>query len=123
MPDAKQSAPQSKTPVMEKVQAEIKKIPPTTDRNLMAALAYVWILSLVMLVAKRNDPFVQFHAKQGVVLLLISIVAAILMWVPVLGFIAWALSIVGMVIGFINAWQGKEYKLPYVYGWSTKIRL
>lgn len=114
---------QSTTPMKDSIKSEIKKIPPTTDRNLMAALSYVWILSLVMLVVKRDDAFVQFHAKQGVVLLIISVVASILLWVPILGFIAWALSIAGMVVGFINAWQGKEYQLPYIYRWSQSIHI
>ncbi len=123
MPDNKQPNSSKVDVAMGKVSAEINKIPPTTDRNLMAALSYVWILSLVMLVVKRGDAFVQFHAKQGVVLLIISILASVLLWVPVLGFVAWALSIAGMVIGFVHAWQGKEYKLPYIYGWSQKIHL
>lgn len=118
MPDTKQ--PTSKAAdAINKVQEEIKKIPPTTDRNLLAALGYVWILGLVMLIIKRDDAFIQFHAKQGVVLFLISLVG----FIPVIGWIMWALAVAGMVLGFIHAWQGKEYKLPYVYGWSQKIHL
>lgn len=117
MPETKQS-PSKVEKVKKSVEAEIKKIPPTTDRNLLAAMSYVWVLGLVMLVIKRNDTFVQFHAKQGIVLFLISLVG----FIPVIGWLLWALSITGMVIGFINAWQGKEHKLPYVYGWSQKIR-
>lgn len=113
---------EQKPPVTEKLKNELNKIPPTSDRNMMAAFSYVWILSLVMLVAKRNEPFVQFHAKQGIVLLIVSIIASILLWVPVLGFVCWALAVAGMVVGFIQAWQGKEYKLPYIYGWSQKVK-
>lgn len=116
MPDQQQSTTKVEK-VKQSVEAEIKKIPPTTDRNLLAALGYVWILGLVMLVIKRNDTFIQFHAKQGVILFIISLVG----FIPVIGWILWALSVAGMVIGFINAWQGKEYKLPIVYGWSQKI--
>lgn len=115
--------PETSSSPVDKLREEIKKVPPTTDRNLMAALSYVWLLSLVMFIIKRDDAFIQFHAKQGVILLIISAVASILLWVPVLGFIAWFLSIAGMVVGFIHAWQGKEYKLPYIYGWSQKLHL
>ena len=107
----------------ENIKKEVDKIPPTSDHNLMAALSYVWVLSLVMLLIRRGDAFIQFHAKQGTVLLIISIIASILLWVPVLGFVVWALSIAGMVVGFINAWQGKESKLPFIYGWSQKIKI
>lgn len=118
MPDTKQSTGKV-SEAMNKVQEEIKKIPPTTDRHLLAALSYVWILGLVMLVIKRKDAFVQFHAKQGIVLFLISLVG----FIPVIGWILWALAVTGMVLGFIHAWQGKEYKLPYVHGWSQKINI
>lgn len=116
MPDAQK--PSTTEKVKDNVKKEIKKIPPTTDRNLLAALSYVWILGLVILIIKRNDAFIQFHAKQGVVLFLVSLVG----FIPVIGWILWALAVAGMVLGFINAWQGKEYKLPYVYGWSQKIK-
>jgi uncharacterized membrane protein len=105
--------------VTEQVKNEIKKIPPTTDQNLMAALSYVWVLSLVMLVVKKNDEFVQFHAKQGVVLLIISI----FWFIPLIGQLAAILAFAGMVVGFIQAWQGKRYELPLVHGWSQKIHL
>ncbi len=105
--------------VKEDVKSEINKIPPTSDQNIMAALSYVWIISLIMLVVKRNDEFVQFHAKQGVILLIASVFG----FIPVIGWIVWALAVAGMVVGFVQAWQGKRYQLPLVYGWSQKIKI
>ncbi len=99
------------------VKSEIGKIPPTTDQNLMAALSYVWLLSIVMLVVKKNDEFVQFHAKQGIILL----IASIFWFIPIIGQLVAILAFAGMVVGFIQAWQGKRYQLPLVYGWSQKI--
>ncbi len=100
------------------IKKEIDKIPPTTDNNLLAALSYVWVLSLLMLLFKRNDPFVLHHARQGFILNILTLVA----WFPVLGWIVFALAAAGMVIGFIQAWQGKEYRVPYVYGWSQWLK-
>lgn len=97
---------------------EIDKIPPTTDGNLLAALSYVWGLSLIMLVFKRNDPFVLQHARQGLLLNLLTLIA----WFPVIGWIIFALAAAGMVLGFIHAWQGKEFHVPYVYGWSLWLK-
>src|SRR5262245_5528598 len=115
--------PDQSPPKVEKVKAEIKKevnkIPPTSDQNIMAALSYVWIISLIMLIVKRGDEFVQFHAKQGVILLIASVFG----FIPIIGWIIWALSVAGMVVGFIQAWQGKRYELPLVYGWSQKIKI
>lgn len=115
MPDEQQPTPAG---AKAKLEAEVKKIPPTTDRNLLAAASYVWILSLVMLVVRKDDPFIQLHAKQAVVLFLMSLVG----FIPIVGWLLGALALVGMVLGFLNAWQGKEYKIPYVYGWSQHIR-
>lgn len=116
MPDDKQSKTDQ---FKQDVKREVEKIPSTSDQNLLAALSYVWLLSVVMLLIKRHDEFVQFHAKQGVVLVLLTI----FWWIPVLGQLLWALAVVGMVIGFINAWQGKRFQLPFVYSWSQKIKL
>lgn len=115
MPDQ----PQPGSSTKDTLKKEIDKIPPTNDRNLMAALSYVWIICLIMLAIRRDEPFIKFHAKQALVLFIVSVIASILLWVPVLGIVVWVLSIVGMVLGFINAWQGKEYKLPFIYDWSN----
>ncbi|MEK7537769.1 MAG: DUF4870 domain-containing protein [Patescibacteria group bacterium] len=94
-------------------------IQPKSDSHLMAAVSYVWLLAIVMLFVKRDDKFVQFHAKQAVVLLIISLVT----FIPVIGWLIGFVAFIGMVIGFINAWQGKEYQIPLIYGWSQKINL
>lgn len=100
------------------LQKDIKNIPPTTDRNLLAAVSYVWILSIVMLVIKKDDAFIQFHAKQALVLFLLSLLG----FIPVIGWLIACAAFIGMIIGFLHAWQGKEYQLPIVYGWSKNIR-
>ena len=92
---------------------------PKNDSHLMAAVSYIWLLAIVMLFVKRDDKFVQFHAKQAVVLLIISLVT----FIPVIGWLIGFATFILMVVGFINAWQGKEYKLPVIYGWSQKINL
>jgi uncharacterized membrane protein len=105
--------------VKEEIKKEVSKIPATTDNNLLAAVSYVWLLSIVMLVIKKDDAFIQFHAKQGVILL----IGSALGFIPVFGWIAWAGAIIGMVVGFMNAWQGKKYEIPFVYTLSKKINL
>lgn len=108
----------------EKVKAEIKKeidkIPPTSDRNLFAALSYAWVFSIIMLVIKRGDEYVQFHARQGVLLF----VGSLFWWfIPPIGTLLAFLCWIGMVIGFIQAWKGHRYEMPFIYGWSQKIKL
>lgn len=113
----------SKPSKTEKFKADIKreadKIPPTSDQNLLAALSYAWVVSLIMLLVKRNDEYIQFHAKQGVVLFVFSLLG----FIPLLGWFLMSISWVGMIVGFIMAWQGKRYELPFIYGLSQKINL
>jgi uncharacterized membrane protein len=104
--------------VKETIKREVDKIPPTTDHNLMAALSYIWVLSLLMLLFKRNDPYISFHARQGLVLNAMCLV----WWIPLFGWIIFALSVTGMVLGFMNAWQGKEWKIPYIYQLSQWVK-
>jgi uncharacterized membrane protein len=91
------------------------------DNKLLAALSYLWILSVVMLLVKKDSKFVQFHAKQGLVLFLASIVVS---FIPFLG---WFLlnPIVGIValIGLIQALMGKYWKIPLVSDLAEKINL
>src|SRR3989344_4831724 len=91
---------------------EKKPVPGSSDSNLMAALSYVWVLSVVMLIIKKDDEFVKFHAKQGTALFIISILAMILsplLWF--LGIIVWFFVAVLCIIGFIKALSGERFKL------------
>ncbi len=90
------------------------------DSNLMAALSYVWIISIVMLVLKKEDPFVAFHAKQGLVLFGVSV---LLWFIPIVGWLLNLVVFVGMVVGFIKALSGEEYELPIVSNIAKKINI
>jgi uncharacterized membrane protein len=39
--------------------------PASSDRTLMIVLSYLWILVLIPLLTKKDDPEVQWHAKNG----------------------------------------------------------
>lgn len=100
--------------------------PGSSDSNLMAALSYIWVLSVVMLVIKKEDEFVKFHAKQGTVLFLISILAFVISLTGILYFLGVLINIVvliGCIIGFVKALGGERYTLPLVGGLSNKIKL
>ena len=57
---------------------------PGSDRTLMVVLSYLWILALIPLLVKKDDSEVQWHAKNGLVLL----GAEIVIWIVfmILGF-------------------------------------
>ncbi len=89
----------------------------------MAALSYVWILFLVPLLGKKNSKFAQFHAKQGLILFIIEIVASLFFWFPFFGQLLMLALVVISIIGIVKTLNGEWWKIPYLYDWSKKINL
>lgn len=85
----------------------------------MAALSYVWVLSIVMLIVKKDDEFVKFHAKQGLILFILSFIGVI----PVIGWLVWMVVVVLDIVGFIKALSGERYKVPVVGDLAEKINV
>jgi len=96
---------------------ENKMNAPKSDSNLMAALSYVWILSVVMLVIKKDDEFVKFHAKQGLILFICSFIGII----PIIGWVIWLGVVIMMIIGFVKALSGERYKVPLIGDLAAKL--
>jgi len=100
--------------------------------KIFGILAYVWILFIVPLLAAKDSPFARYHANQGLVLFVgwlalavaITIVNVILsMILP--GGLLFVVTILGlvdlvpfvlMVMGIINAANGKCLPLPIIGG-------
>ena len=97
----------------------------TTNNNdveankVMAALSYVWILSIIFLLVKKDSTFVQFNAKQGVVIFSDSL---ILGFVPIIGWLLNVVLLVFAIMGIVAAWQGKTTKLPLVSTVAEQIK-
>ena len=90
------------------------------SNKIMAAISYIWILFLVPLFAAKDDAFARFHANQGLLLFLASIVLGIIGVIPVIGTI---IALVGgiatfvfMILGIINALKGEMKPLPLIGG-------
>ena len=90
-----------------------------------AALSYVGILFILpLLVNGGQSRYAKYHANQGFILFLSNIVvgiaSAILGKIPVLGAVLSALlslaSLALMIIGIINAANGKAKQLPLIGG-------
>ena len=88
------------------------------NRTLMGILAYMGPLVIVSYVMAKDDPFVKFHIKQGLVLLVIELIV----WV--LSPMFWSLFaliqlinlavLIFIIIGVINVAQGREKELPFL---------
>lgn len=103
-----------------------------SDANLMAIFAYLGILLIIpFLTDSKNNPFVKFHLKQGLALLIFGVVgwilAVVVGWIPVIGFlVTFVWNIVWLllaILGIINVLQNKEKDLPLVgqFGNSFKF--
>lgn len=105
---------------------------PASNRNVMIALAYLWILAIVPLLVEKDDKDVVWHAKHGLVLTVLEIILyAVLMvvsMVPVLGCITVFLPVV-VFLGFVvirilcitKAMNGQRFLIPGVSDFANKF--
>jgi uncharacterized membrane protein len=77
----------------------------------IAALSYLWILSVVMYYHHRSSPFIHYHSKQGMWLFALSIPIFL---VPGIGQYLSFFTLAGMVIGFLNAAHGHYHEIPVI---------
>lgn len=86
--------------------------------TVMKILCYLGILCLIPYLVVKNDDFIKFHAKQGVVLLLLEVATAMFAVIPILGWmiapIVYLCLFVLAILGIMNAIGGKKVALPII---------
>lgn len=87
------------------------------NNKFWAVLSYLGVLVLLPLLLKKESPFVQFHAKQGLVLLIGWLVS----WLP-FGPIIALIVVVLSILGIINVISGEKKNLPVVGELAEKIK-
>lgn len=93
-----------------------------SNKTLMGILSYIGPLVVIPFLMSKDDPFVKFHIKQGLVVFCISLVAWILgsmmysfyMIINVINLATFVLSIMGIV----HVVQKNEKELPLVGGFA-----
>ena len=88
------------------------------NRVLQGILAYIGILVVIPYLMAKNDPFVKFHIKQGLVLLMIEIVIwavgmTVWMMLPLIYLLNLAVIVLS-IIGIVNVVNKQEKELPLV---------
>ena len=108
----------------EKATAPVTPVTDTTTgkEKVFAVLAYLGPLIIISYLVKREDPFVKFHIKQGLILLCAEIILSLfadIVWTLwwLYQFLHFAILVL-TVIGIINALQSKMKELPLVGGLS-----
>ncbi len=94
----------------EPVSAE-QKVDATNNKDI-AAFAYTLIFAPILLITRRESPFIVFHARQAFVLFIFAV-------------IFWSLGgslrffnifvLVGCAVGFLHAMGEEWYQMPFVY--------
>lgn len=92
-------------------------------KNTAAALSYVlgWITGIVFLLIEK-DKFVRFHAAQSVV---VFGILTVLVLIPGIGWViaplAWIVGFVLWLVLIFKAYQGEEFKLPWIGDLAKKL--
>lgn len=99
---------------------------PAEERRMAAVMAYIPFLCFVPLIKMRDDPYAYFHARQGIVLFFVEIIAFIFSF-PHLSQLFWTVIIIACigaaVAGIIFSLQGKMYKLPIIGDLADRLRM
>ncbi len=113
----------------EEKKEEVKEAPKASGKepNIgMAVIAY-FIFFIPLLTDSKNDPFVKFHVKQSIVVLLAAIIVSVIG--GIIPFLGWFLILpfgsllvfVLWLMGVINAAQGKKKAVPMIGQFGEKF--
>lgn len=86
---------------------------------------------IIVLLAKKDNKYAMYYAKQGLVLfiawVIVWVVAIVLAFIPILGWfviiLLYICILVLWVIGWINALSGKEKPIPIIGKYAEKIKI
>ena len=96
------------------------------EGRLAAVMAYIPFLCFVPLLNMRHNQEAVFHARQGVMLFLIELVAFLFLFDRISSFVFTAILIVAVALsmaGIYFALQGRNYRLPIVGDLADKSKL
>ena len=105
---------------------------PGSNRNVMIALSYLWILAIVPLLVEKDDKDVQWHAKHGLVLLVVEIilyaVLGVISMVPVIGCVAMILwfviplaALALRILCIVKAMNGERFTIPGISDFANRF--
>lgn len=94
------------------------------ESRLYAALCYLPFLVVAAFLLRREDPFVNWHIRQGLFVLaaiVVSLIAAA--WVPLVGSLLFLLLFIADVVALVMAMQGRQWKIPGIGTLADNVRL
>lgn len=99
----------------------------TEENKIWGVLAYIWILSVVVYITKKNSPFALYHAKQGLVIFVLSVINSVLNWI-IPGSLWYVISmlisialLVLAIMGIVYALGGQKKEIPLIGQLAKKL--
>ncbi len=90
------------------------------DDKAIVILSYLFLLFLVPLLTKKDSPFAQYHAKQGLLLAICWLIAPITLFLAPFVYIFCGVM---AVIGIMNVLNEKMVPLPLIGQFAEKFKL
>ena len=94
------------------------------ERRIMASLAYLGVLVLVPLIMRKNDPQINWHVKQGLVILaglILALVASA--WSPRVGNALFFLLLIVDIVALVQALVGRRWRIPVIGSLADRFRI
>ncbi len=92
-----------------------------------AAISYLWFLCFIPLFLKRDDQFVLFHARQGLMLFVAWLFFLVLHIFPVIGHIVGFVGNVAVLVlsflGVYHAMTGEYWSMPLLGKSAAELNL
>ncbi|MFQ5499100.1 MAG: hypothetical protein ACE5FH_05475 [Candidatus Zixiibacteriota bacterium] len=98
----------------------------TEEGRMAAIMSYIPVLCFVPLLNMKENPEARFHARQGMMLFLIELLALLFLIDGVSAFVFKAILMAAValsVVGVFFALKGKNYKLPVIGDLADKAKL
>lgn len=105
---------------MEKKEKEVPPIIYKNNPKVISIISYLtmvgWLLAYIL--NDQKSPLASFHLRQSLGIYLVFLASSMLMWIPILGWIAgvlvFLLGLALWLIGILNAFQEKMDAVPIV---------
>lgn len=83
---------------------------------------------IIVLIAKKDNKYAMYYAKQGLVLFIAYVIVWIAGIIPFIGwYIIWPLGLLALfilwVIGIVYAFSGEEKPIPLIGTFAEKIKI
>ncbi len=88
---------------------------------LLAILSYFYVLVLIPLIFGKKDEFIHYHAKQGLLLLILWVLAGFTFYLPYLPWVFIIVIFVDVLFGVIHVILGKERPMPILGKMAERI--